>query len=62
MKRICIYPKDIQQITGKSERQSRNIITNIKKQLNKEKHQAVTIDEFCQYMGIEQTSIQHTLK
>lgn len=56
MKRICIYPKDIQQITGKSERQCRNIITNIKKELNKQKHQAVTFEEFYQYMGIQQTN------
>ena len=62
MKRICIYPNDIQLITGKSERQCRNIITNIKKKLNKEKHQMVTIEEFCSYTGIEQESIQHLIK
>lgn len=45
MNRICIYPKDIQRITGKSERQCRNIIAKIKKEGNKQKHQAVTIDE-----------------
>jgi flagellin-specific chaperone FliS len=56
MKRICIYPKDIQQITGKSERQCRNIINKIKVDLNKEKHQAVTFEEFYQYMGIQQTA------
>jgi hypothetical protein len=55
MKRICIYPKDIQQITGKSERQCRNIINNIRKKLSKEKHQAVTFDEFYQYLGIRQS-------
>lgn len=62
MKRICIYPKDIQLITGKSERHSRNIIANIKKQLNKQKHQAVTIDEFCNYMGIQKEGLQQYIK
>lgn len=62
MKRICIYPKDIQGYTGKSERHSRNIISQIKKNLNKEKHQAVTITEFCDYMGIEKTELEPYLK
>lgn len=55
MKRICIYPKDIQQITGKSERQCRTILNKIKEELKKEKHQAVTFDEFYEYMGIPKT-------
>lgn len=62
MKRICIYPKDIQQITGKSERQCRNIINKIKEDLNKEKHQAVTFEEFYKYMGIEQSGTPNSLK
>lgn len=62
MKRICIYPKDIQQITGKSERQSRNIMNSIKKLLNKQKHQAVTLEEFCHYMGLDPIKIKNELK
>jgi len=53
MKRICIYPKDVQVITGKSERYGRDVIKKIKEDLNKQKHQLVTIDEFCEFMGIE---------
>ncbi|MBI1836414.1 MAG: hypothetical protein HYR91_04025 [Flavobacteriia bacterium] len=52
MKRIVIYPKDIMRITGKSERYSREILKKIKADLNKEKHQLVTIQEFCKYMNI----------
>ncbi|NJM80404.1 MAG: hypothetical protein HC854_13760 [Flavobacterium sp.] len=62
MNRICIYPKDIQIITGKSERQSRNIIVNIKRKLNKEKHQVVTFQEFCEYMGIEINDVERFVK
>ena len=47
MKRICIYPKDVQVVTGKSERYGRTIIKMIKERLNKEAHQLVTVDEFC---------------
>lgn len=62
MTRVCIYPKDIQQITGKSERQARNIINAIKKENNKQKHQAVTIQEFCTYMGLQVEHIHSQLR
>jgi hypothetical protein len=52
MNRLCIYPKDIQIITGKSDRYGRYLIKKIKEHFNKEQHQVVTIDEFCQYMGL----------
>ena len=45
MKRICIFTQDIQLITGKSDRNCRKILSDIKKSLNKEKHQMVTIEE-----------------
>ena len=53
MKRVVIYPKDIMIITGKSERYSRYLIQRIKKHLNKENHQIVSITEFCEYMGLQ---------
>ncbi|MEO9531019.1 MAG: hypothetical protein ABJG68_05890 [Crocinitomicaceae bacterium] len=58
MKRVVIYPKDIMIITGKSERYSRYLIQRIKKHLNKEQHQVVSISEFCAYMGLDEKSIQ----
>ncbi len=61
MKRICIYAKDIQQITGKSERQSRYIIMKIRELHNKQKHHAITVDEFCSYMGINPESVMQLL-
>jgi hypothetical protein len=47
-----IYPKDIQVITGRSERYAQNVIASIKKKLGKQKHQPVTVIEFCEYMDI----------
>ena len=58
MSRICIYPKDVQVVTGKSERYGRTIIKAIKERLNKEAHQLVTIDEFCDFMGFEISKVQ----
>ena len=61
MKRICIYPKDVQVITGKSERYGRDIIKKIKEDLNKQKHQLVTINEFCEFMGIEMEKVEELI-
>jgi hypothetical protein len=62
MSRICIYPKDVQVVTGKSERYGRTIINKIKYHLNKEAHQLVTIDEFCDFMGFEISKVQGLIK
>ena len=53
MNRICIYPKDIQRITGKSERYGRNLIQKLRVRLGKETHQFITIKEFSDYSGID---------
>lgn len=52
MKRLIIYPKDIQQITGRSERYGRDIIRQIKLQTNKKPFQLVTFKEFSEFMDI----------
>ncbi|UNY97908.1 hypothetical protein MQE36_12530 [Zhouia spongiae] len=52
-KRVCIYPKDIQRITGKSIRNSRTIYGRIKEYFEKKPHQVVTVTEFAIYMGIK---------
>ena len=51
--RIIIYPKDVQRITGKSERYGRLLLKRIKDHLGKEDHQFVTVDEFSCYTGIK---------
>ena len=53
MERICIYPKDIQLITGKSQRYGRLVIQKIKEKYAKEKKQLVTVEEFCNYSGLK---------
>ena len=55
--RICIYPKDIMRITGKSERYGRKLLEKIKEKNAKKEHQFVTIKEFCIYTGIDLTDV-----
>jgi len=52
-KRICIYPKDIQRITGKSYRQSTRILKKIKIELKKLDNEFVSIEEFCEYTSLK---------
>ena len=61
LKRIIIYPKDIQRITGKSERYGRKLISDIKDHLKKNDHQMVTIYEFSEYSGIDTELIMQYL-
>jgi hypothetical protein len=57
-KRVCIYPKDIQRITGKSYRQSTRILNEIRKSLRKPKNSLVSIEDFCSYTRL---NIDHVL-
>ena len=62
MNRLCIYPKDIQVITGRSDRYGRNLIKKIKDHFKKQQHQVVTVDEFCQYMGLQPETVVKQLR
>ena len=59
--RVCIYPKDIQRITGKSERYGRILINHIRKAYSKKAHQFVTVQEFCAYSGIGEELVKQQL-
>ena len=50
--RIIIYPKDIQRITGKSDRYGRPLLSRIRCRYHKEPHHFVTLDEFCTFTGL----------
>jgi hypothetical protein len=56
--RLCIYPKDIQRITGKSYRQSIRLLQNIRKERNKLQNELVSIEEFCHYTSLKQEQVE----
>jgi hypothetical protein len=62
LNRICIYPKDIQRITGRSERYGRKLLQECKKQLGKQEYQLVSIDEFANFIGLPSEKIQEYIK
>jgi hypothetical protein len=57
-KRLCIYPKDIQRITGKSYRQSVRLMQKIRKKLTKLENEFVSVDEFCQYTSFKYEQVE----
>ena len=61
-KRVCIYPKDIRLLTGRSERFGRKLLQDIRESLQKESHQFITIREFSEYSGIEEDIINEYIK
>jgi hypothetical protein len=61
LQRVCIYPKDIQLITGKSYRQSTRLMQKIKKDLNKLENEFLTIDEFCKSAGLKNEQVAHLI-
>ena len=61
MERLVIHPKDIQIVTGRTERYGRKILSKIKGQLKKAPQQLVTISEFCSYAGLLEEEVRNLL-
>ena len=60
--RIVIYAKDIQNITGRSERTSRKMMSALRKKYNKNRGDFITVEEFCSYAGIKENQVVKFLK
>ena len=60
--RVCVYPKDIQRMTGRSERYGRRLLNEMKVYLGKSSHQFITIEEFAEYSGINEDLIKEYLQ
>ena len=62
MLRLIITPKDVEVILGVSSSYARRVVRIIKRKINKEKHQKITVKEFCRYMGLEVKEVVLELK
>ena len=60
--RACIYPKDIQRITGRSERYGRKLLNDIRTYFGKQPHQFITAEEFAEYSGISHELVNEYLQ
>jgi len=50
--RVCVYPKDVQRVLGKTYTQARLYLRRLKKDLGKQDSQLVSVREFCEYSGL----------
>lgn len=62
MIRIVIYPNDIMALTNKSNSYARKEIRSIKKALNKQDYQMLTIKEYCEYYAFDFNEVMALLE
>jgi hypothetical protein len=51
--RVIIYAKDIQRLTGRSERYARKLLAKMRVYFDKKPKQFVSVEEFCKYTGLK---------
>ena len=56
--RVVIHPRDVENITGKKGRTARHHLQTIRKALGKQKHQFVTVSEFCSFTGLAEEMVR----
>lgn len=59
--RVVVYPKDVQRLTGKSEKYSRMLLKRIKKCKAKQEHQFISIEDFAEYTGLDLNLVKQHL-
>lgn len=60
--RIAIYARDVENITGKSERAARRLVQKIRRSLNKNDTQLITVAEFCRYTGLKEEDLERFMR
>lgn len=60
--KVCIYPKDVQCIMGKTYTQARLYLSKVKQALGKEPHQFVSVGEFAAYTGLPLDEIVRSIR
>lgn len=60
--RVVLYPKDVENITGRSSRTSRKLLQTIREALGKSKSDFITIKEFSLFTGIHEDLIYDFLQ
>lgn len=60
--RVVLYPKDVENITGRRGRTARKLLQKIREALGKSKDEFITIKEFCLFTGIEEELVKDFLQ
>jgi len=59
---LFLYNKDLQVITGKSDKACYNLIEKIRRKVGKERGIPITMDEFCAYTRLRVETVTMALK
>jgi hypothetical protein len=59
--RVVIYVKDVMNITGRSNRTARALLSRIRKHFKKDRNAFISIDEFCSFTGLKQELVSKFL-
>ena len=60
--RVVLYPKDVENITGRRGRTARKLLQKIREALGKQPHELITIKEFCLFTGIDEELVKDFLQ
>ena len=60
--RLVLYPKDVENITGRRDRTARKLLQKIWQALGKQTHEFITIKEFCLFTGINEELVKDFLQ
>jgi len=60
-KRMIIYTKDVQIITGRQYNAARRLLQEIRQQLGKKEDALISISEFCDYTGLAEQQVHDFL-
>jgi len=61
-KRIILYPRDVENLTGRKGRTARNILQKIRQHFGKPKQALVTVKEFCSFMSLSEEEVRENLQ
>ncbi|MDR0227592.1 MAG: hypothetical protein LBI72_00775 [Flavobacteriaceae bacterium] len=59
--RMCLFPTDIMDLTGKSYKAVLVLMQNIRKTYNKPQKAFISIEEFCTYTGLNEEEVRQNL-
>jgi hypothetical protein len=60
--RVVLYPRDVENITGRRGRTARQLLQRIREALGKSKNEFITIKEFSLFTGIDEDLVKEFLQ
>lgn len=61
MPRICLYPKDVATLTGRSYDAAKRLVRRVRLAAGKPAGALVTVQDFCRFTGLDATEVAEAL-